>query len=79
MNVDGAVMTMAKKKRPTLGRPPEPEPTRGLALLRGTPAFEQWLEELLMHSHLVTKPTLLKNALRVYAEHIGFTKTQPPR
>jgi hypothetical protein len=76
MQVDGAVMTMARKRK---GKTPEPEKLHVIASVKVTNAFEQWIDELVAHSHLVTRATLIKNALRIYAEHIGFEKPQPRR
>lgn len=73
-----AIATMAKRKS-VGGRPPEPEPLRGLISLKGTEALEAWIDGLVDHTHQGTRALLVKNALREYAERHGYEKPQPRR
>lgn len=73
-----ATATMAKRKS-VGGRPPEPEPLRGLISLKGTNAMEEWIDGLVDHTHQGTRTLLLKNALREYAQNHGYDEPQPRR
>jgi hypothetical protein len=68
-----------KKRAAKVGRPATTEPVRSLVSLKGTDAFEEWLDRLVDHSHQGTRALLLKNALRVFAEREGFKEPQPKR
>ena len=74
-----SVMTAPKKKKSAGGRPAEPEPIRSLISLKGTTAFEKWLDGLVEHSRQGTRTLLLKNALRKWAETEGYKPPQPRR
>lgn len=76
----GAVLDMpAKKRKAVAGRPKEPEPLRSLISVKGTTAFEEWLDGLVDHAHQGTRTLLLRNALRVFAEQQRYEKTMPKR
>jgi hypothetical protein len=75
-----AVSTMARPKaKGAGGRPPAPEPLRSLMSVKGSAAFEAWLDGLVDHAHQGTRTLLLKNALREFAETHGYKKPQPKR
>lgn len=78
MKSRGVIATMSKRKSAG-GRPSEPEPLRGLISLKGTMAFEAWIDGLVDHTHQGTRTLLLKNALREYAERHGYKEPQPRR
>lgn len=61
------------------GRPKAPEPIKSLVSLKGSEAFERWLDELVEHARQGTRALLTKNALADFAERHGFTKPQPKR
>ena len=69
---------MAKKQAKPAGRPKEPEAVKSLVSLKGTVAFEEWLDGFVEHSHQGTRALLLRNALRVFAEQEGY-KAPPKR
>jgi hypothetical protein len=80
MSEFGAAAVMPPKKQPSKpGRPAEPKPLRSLVSLKGTADFEEWLDRLVDHSHQGTRTLLLKNALRVFAQHEDFKEPQPKR
>jgi hypothetical protein len=66
----------------TNASPWDPESDTGrtsLVSLRGTEAFETWLDELVEHTHQGNRTLLLKNALKVFAESQGFKDLMPKR
>jgi hypothetical protein len=66
----------------TNASPWDPESDTGrtsLVSLRGTEAFETWLDELVEHTHQGNRTLLLKNALREFAEFQGFKDLMPKR
>lgn len=73
-----ATATMAKR-RSVGGRPPEPEPLRGLISLKGTNAMEEWIDNLVDRTRQGTRTLLLKNALRAFAEQHGIDDPMPRR
>ncbi len=80
MDVGGAMVTMpAKKKKGPGGRPPANEPLRSLISLKGTSAFETWVDGLVEHAHQGTRTLLLRNALREFAVNHGYKEQQPKR
>lgn len=71
---------MARPKgKSAAGRKPEPDPLRSLMSVKGTAAYEAWLDGLVDHAHQGTRTLLIKNALREFAERHGYGKVPPKR
>lgn len=79
MNPSGTTATMARPKKKKVGRPPEREPLRSLLSIKGSDAFEAWIDGLVDHAHQGTRSLLIRNALRVFAEQSGYEPPQPKR
>lgn len=76
----GATIEMPPKKRASkMGRPKAPEPVYSLAAIKGTRAFEAWLDKLVEHSRFGTRTLLIKNALKEFAENHDFEEPSPKR
>jgi hypothetical protein len=52
---------------------------KSLSTLRGTPAYEMWLDGLVAYTNLETRAFLIRNALREFAERHGYHEPRPKR
>ncbi len=74
-----AVMARAKASKPKIGRPKSTEPARSIMSVKGSDAMERWVDGLVDHAHQGTRALLVRNALRVFAESVGYEPPIPKR
>jgi hypothetical protein len=72
-------MMARKVSKPKIGRPKSAEPGKSIMSVKGTDAMEQWVDGLVDFAHQGTRALLVRNALRVYAESIGYEPPIPKR
>lgn len=78
--LDRSETAMASKgKRNPGGRPSAGVPVKALTVLKGSDAYEDWLDRLVEFTRCGTRAQLLKNAVLDHYEKVGFREPPPKR
>jgi hypothetical protein len=75
----GAVATMAKREKKSVGRPKAPSPMKSIVSLKGSDELAIWLDELTEASESGTRSNTLRRALKAFAAQEDFAKPIPKR